>query len=153
LEKLSIQNNGLARQIYSDSDVKGNLDKNILSIYNFNFLHFCFRKFFFFGIYSIFLIGISFFFTEHFFNLYNFTSKNVDYLKDFYKSVATPLLWNMRINYGNAKRAVRSSKKLFRGEEIVIVGKLEDPCQSPDPRTVVKITFISNLKILNFTCF
>jgi len=44
LEKLSIQNNGLARQIFDDSDVK-------------------------------------------------------DSVKDFYKSVATPLLWNMTINY------------------------------------------------------
>jgi len=26
-----------------------------------------------------------------------------------------------------------SSKKMFRGEELVVVGELEDPCNGPDP--------------------
>ena len=78
LEKLSVQNNGLARQIFDDSDVK-------------------------------------------------------DSVEDFYKSVATPLLWNMTINYANSKKSIMTSKKMFQGEELVVVGKLEDSCTGPDP--------------------
>merc|ERR1712110_911636 len=79
LEKLSIQNDGVARQIFTDSDVK-------------------------------------------------------DSVEDFYKTVATPLLWNMTVNYDNTKRSVMSAKKMFRGEELVVVGELEDHCMTPMPR-------------------
>mgnify|MGYP000065894045 CR=1 FL=1 len=78
LEKLSVQNNGLARQIFDDSDVK-------------------------------------------------------DSVEDFYKSVATPLLWNMAINYTNSKKSIMSGGKMFRGEELVVVGELENPCKDPEP--------------------
>merc|ERR1712110_775633 len=79
LEKLSIQNDGVARQIFTDSDVK-------------------------------------------------------DSVEDFYKTVATPLLWNMTVNYDNTKKSVMSAKKMFRGEELVVVGELEDHCMTPTPR-------------------
>ena len=83
LEKLSVQNNGVARQIFTNSDVK-------------------------------------------------------DFVEDFYKSVAVPLLWNMQIDYRNAKKSIMSGKKLFRGEEVVVVGELEDPCRSPEPTVLAE---------------
>jgi len=61
-----------------------------------------------------------------------------DYVKDFYKSIAVPLLWDLKVAYGNAKDTIVSNRKLFRGEEIVILGKLENPCTGPEPKIIAQ---------------
>ena len=54
-------------------------------------------------------------------------------IQDFYDGVATPLVWNAKLSYQNAKAAVLNNGNLFAGQEMVILGKLEDPCQAPVP--------------------
>jgi len=39
----------------------------------------------------------------------------------------------MTINYTNSKKSIMSSGKMFRGEELVVVGELENPCNDPEP--------------------
>ena len=79
LERLSAMNNGLARQIFTDSIV-------------------------------------------------------LDQIKDFYHGVATPLMWNQKIQYGNTEETIGSSQMLFAGREMVILGKLKDACAPPVPQ-------------------
>lgn len=79
LEKLSIQNNGLARKIAFESNVEL-------------------------------------------------------YVKDFYNYVAQPLIWNMKLQYTNAKKSILSQQKVFMGEEAVVVGELGNQCESPGPK-------------------
>jgi len=90
LEKLSIQNDGNARQIFSDVDV-------------------------------------------------------ADQIQDFYSEFAVPLIWNAQIKYSNVNRIFATTDKLFEGEEMVIVGKLQDSCSFPKPN----ITATSTAKDLN----
>jgi len=78
LERLSSMNNGLARQIFSDTEV-------------------------------------------------------LDQIKDFYHGVATPLVWNAKIEYENAEEVIQSSPMVFAGGETAILGKLKDKCSAPVP--------------------
>ena len=56
-----------------------------------------------------------------------------DQIQGFYDSVASPLIWNAKLSYENAHGEFLNSGNLFMGKEMVIVGKLVDPCVPPIP--------------------
>ena len=81
-----------------------------------------------------------------------------DQIKDFYHGVATPLVWNAKINYKNAEDSISSSDTLFSGGEMVVVGKLKDcapPAPSCDGKLLVKVKhadFCPTTENLEFNC-
>ena len=54
-------------------------------------------------------------------------------IEDFYNGVASPLVWNAKIAYRKAKKVIISNPNMFVGQEMVIMGKLDDPCVAPEP--------------------
>ena len=46
-------------------------------------------------------------------------------IRDFYKGVATPLVWNAKIKYDNVDETIQSSHMVFKERELVVLGKLK----------------------------
>jgi len=59
--------------------------------------------------------------------------ETVDQIKGFYDIVRAPLVWNAKLSYNGAKNTIFNSGNLFTGQEMVIIGKLDDPCKAPEP--------------------
>ncbi len=49
-------------------------------------------------------------------------------ITDFYKTISTPLIFDLELNYGNAEKVYhRQAPYLFQGQEHCIVGRVSDP--------------------------
>ena len=71
-------------------------------------------------------------------------------MTNYYNDVAEPIIIDLFVKYSMSSKNVMSKKNLFRGEEIVIVGKLENPCEGPKPNiTGNRSDELNNIEIIS----